>query len=319
MEQFAPLQQARSATRFFIFLSLFLLFYSFGGLIGQIIIKAVCDCEIPDAAVFLQAVQEDPMLVQGIRVSVIFSQFLGFALPAFFFARLVNVDVLGELQLINRTSNKSYLIAAIIIIAALPMVNLMQWLNMQVDFPALMGETGIKIKEMEDLNTGISKLLLPQPGDVKTLLLVLIVLAITPAICEELVFRGVFQQLFTRAFRNKHLGVWVAAFVFSAMHFQFYGFLPRLVLGAVLGYLFAYSRTLWVPMVAHAINNTLSVLAPYFELDKGETLNTDTLGTSASDWIYVAISLLITVGLLIVFKKINKDIPDEPKALEPTT
>lgn len=319
MEQFAPLQPARSATRFFVFLSLFLLFYSFGSLIGQLVIQKVCGCEIPDPDTFLQAVKDDPLLIHGIRISVIFSQFIGFALPAIFFARLVNVDVLGELQLINKTTYKSYLIAALLIIAALPMVNLMQWLNMQVDFPALMGETGTKIKELEDLNTGISKLLLPEPGDVKTLLLVIIVLAITPAICEELVFRGVFQTIFTRAFKNKHLGVWVAAIVFSAMHLQFYGFLPRLVLGAVLGYLFAYSRTLWVPMVAHAVNNTLSVLGPYFELDKSETLNTDTLGTTASDWIYVAISLLITVGLLIVFKKINKDIPDEPEALEPTT
>ncbi|UPT66064.1 MAG: CPBP family intramembrane metalloprotease [Sphingobacteriales bacterium JAD_PAG50586_3] len=226
---------------------------------------------------------------------------------------MVNVDVSEELELANKTSYKSYLIAGLLIVAALPLINLMLWLNMQVDFPALLGEFGTAIKEMEDMNTGLGKMLLPEPGDVKTLLLVIVVLGITPAICEELVFRGVFQRILTASFKNGHAGVWAAAFIFSAIHFQFYGFLPRLVLGAVLGYLFMYSRTLWVPMLGHAVNNTLSVLASYFQLNESETLNTDTLGTSASDWLIIVVSIVITVGLFIVFKKINKDIPQEPE------
>jgi hypothetical protein len=67
-----------------------------------------------------------------------------------------------------------------------------------------------------------------------------------------------------------------------------------------------YSRTLWVPILAHAVNNSLGVLFAYFNLDEGETINTDTLGTTAADWIWLTASIIITVGLFIIFKKFNK-------------
>lgn len=84
-------------------------------------------------------------------------------------------------------------------------------------------------------------------------------IALIPAICEELAFRGVLQPLLIGATRNIHAGVWLAAFVFSFFHFQFYGFLPRLILGAMLGYIFVWSGGLWVSIVAHLVNNTLAI------------------------------------------------------------
>ncbi|UPT66063.1 MAG: hypothetical protein M0D57_16440 [Sphingobacteriales bacterium JAD_PAG50586_3] len=84
MEQFAPLQNARPVTRFFLFMSLFLLCSSFGAIIGQMIIKSICGCEMPDTSAFISTAQENPAFLSGIRISVIFSQFIGFALPAFF-------------------------------------------------------------------------------------------------------------------------------------------------------------------------------------------------------------------------------------------
>ncbi len=308
MEQFAPLQSAKSTTRFFIFLSLLLLTTSFGGIIGNLLIKAVCSCEIPeDPTEFLKLATENPLMVAGINLSIIASQLLGFAMPALFFARLVNVDVADELGLENKTNLKSYVVAAVLIAAAIPIINFTHWLNMQIDFAAMWGEVGVQIKKFEEMNGQLTKLILPSDGNVGNLLYVIFLIGIIPGVCEELVFRGVFQKIFTKAFANKHVGVWAAAFVFSFAHFQFYGFLPRFILGAVLGYLYMYSRTLWVPILAHTVNNSLGVLFAYFNLDEGETINTDTLGTTAADWIWLTASVIITLGLFIVFKKSNKD------------
>jgi membrane protease YdiL (CAAX protease family) len=317
MEQFAPLQSAKATTRFFIFLSLLLLSASFGGIIGNLLIKAVCACEIPeDPTEFLKLATEKPLMVAGIKLSVIASQLLGFAMPALFFARLVNVDVAEELRLENKTNFKSYAVAAVLIAAAIPIINFTHWLNMQIDFAAMWGEVGMQIKKFEEMNNELTKLILPSDGNIGNLLYVIFLIGLIPGICEELVFRGVFQKIFTKAFTNKHAGVWAAAFVFSFAHFQFYGFLPRFILGAVLGYLYMYSRTLWVPILAHAVNNSLGVLFAYFNLDEGETINTDTLGTSATDWIWLTASIIITVGLFIVFKKFNKG-NNEQSAEEP--
>jgi membrane protease YdiL (CAAX protease family) len=91
----------------------------------------------------------------------------------------------------------------------------------------------------------------------------LILVAVLPAIGEELIFRGVFQKIFYRIFKSGHLAIFVTAFIFSAMHFQFLGFLPRFILGLLFGYLFFWSGTLWLPVISHFVNNAVSVLAAY--------------------------------------------------------
>ena len=83
-------------------------------------------------------------------------------------------------------------------------------------------------------------------------------ITILPAICEEFVFRGVLQPLLSKQLRNVHLGIWISAAIFSAIHFQFYGFLPRLLLGVILGYLVFWSGSLWTAVIAHFANNSIA-------------------------------------------------------------
>ncbi len=94
-------------------------------------------------------------------------------------------------------------------------------------------------------------------------LLSLIVISIMPGITEELLFRGVIQNEAYRWFKSPHLAIWVTAFIFSAIHFQFLGFLPRLLLGAILGYAYYFSKNLWVPILIHAFNNGLPIVSLY--------------------------------------------------------
>jgi uncharacterized protein len=97
------------------------------------------------------------------------------------------------------------------------------------------------------------------------MLLNLVMIAVLPAIAEELIFRGVFQKIFYKLFRSGHLAIWFSALIFSTIHFQFFGFIPRLILGLVFGYLFYWSGTLWLPVISHFVNNAVPVVLSYIQ------------------------------------------------------
>ena len=99
-----------------------------------------------------------------------------------------------------------------------------------------------------------------------------IIIAIMTGIGEELMFRGVIQKILIGWTKNIHLGILYTAIIFSAIHFQFYGFVPRMILGMVLGYLYIWSKSLWAPVIAHAINNALTVTFTPNTFNKGNEL-----------------------------------------------
>ncbi len=131
--------------------------------------------------------------------------------------------------------------------------------------------------------------------------LALVVIAILPAIGEELVFRGIIQREFFRGTNNIHVAIWVSAAIFSAIHIQFYGFVPRMLLGALFGYLYYWSGNLWMPILAHFINNGFTVIAMY--LYQRGSVTMDIEKAEAAPWSAVLTSAVITVALLYLFKK----------------
>jgi hypothetical protein len=131
--------------------------------------------------------------------------------------------------------------------------------------------------------------------------LALVVIAVLPAIGEELVFRGIIQREFYRGTNNIHVAIWVSAAIFSAIHIQFYGFVPRMLLGALFGYLYYWSGNLWMPILAHFINNGFTVVAMY--LYQRGTVEMDIEDAKAAPWSAVLTSAVITVALLYLFKK----------------
>ena len=123
---------------------------------------------------------------------------------------------------------------------------------------------------------------------------VLVSVAFLPALCEEWLFRGTLQPILVRATGNIHVGIWVSAALFSAIHMQFFGFVPRMLLGAGFGYLVVYSGSLWPAVVGHFVNNAGVVVAAGWMgmewLEEG--LEPQPLSTwEASDWAYAVIAL----------------------------
>lgn len=137
------------------------------------------------------------------------------------------------------------------------------------------------------------------------LLLAIFVIAVLPGIGEELVFRGLLQKEFIKASGNVHVSIWVAAILFSTMHMQFFGFVPRMFLGALFGYLYYWSGSLSLAMLAHFINNTVSVLALYF-YQQG-AFEYDLENTESLPWQMIAISAGLTIAALAAFYKHYSD------------
>jgi len=128
----------------------------------------------------------------------------------------------------------------------------------------------------------------------------LVVIALIPGIGEELLFRGLLQNILKRIVKNDHVAIWIAAILFSAIHFQFYGFIPRMLLGALFGYLYVWSGNLLIPITAHFINNSVSLIALYI-YQKGLT-DIDVESTDAFPTIYILIFSVLFVVTLIYFK-----------------
>ena len=128
-----------------------------------------------------------------------------------------------------------------------------------------------------------------------------LMIAVIPAVGEELLFRGVLQRLFSEWFKNIHYGIILSAILFSAMHMQFYGFFPRMLMGVLFGYLFYWSSNIWIPILAHFTNNMLAVIVSFFISNGSINKSAETFGSSSDTLIYVLFSILGVFVLLLLF------------------
>ena len=198
-----------------------------------------------------------------------------------------------------------YLLATGIIIFAIPFINYTGALNAKMSLPESFAGFEEKIRAMEESAGKMTEAFL-NVKSIGGLFINLIIVALLPAIGEEFLFRGVLLRLFKEWTKNKHAAILISAFLFSAVHFQFYGFLPRFLLGALFGYLFVWSRNIWVPVTVHFINNGLAVILYYFMHDTELYEKADTLGTDSLTMPSVFFSVLIGGIFLYFFYKLTK-------------
>jgi hypothetical protein len=125
-------------------------------------------------------------------------------------------------------------------------------------------------------------------------------IAILPALGEELLFRGLIQHLISRWFRNSHVAIFGTAFLFSFIHFQFFGFVPRFLLGLYFGYLLFWSGSLWLPIVAHLINNGLAVFYYHYAGNSEAFTTIDNIGISDSSHYMLYVSIFLTTVILAI-------------------
>jgi len=221
-----------------------------------------------------------------------------FIIPPFIIAYFFHNKVTEYLYLNKSASAYKLILATITIIVALPMINLMADINSHLQLPEFLSGLETWMRNSEDQAEFITKKFLVMDTSFD-LLINLILIAVIPALGEELLFRGVIQRIFTNMTRNVHWGIIITAFLFAALHMQFFGLLPRMAMGILFGYLLIWTKSLWVPILAHLINNGLAVTTTYF-INKGKLpKEIESVGSEGNFWLSGLISLFFVALLLI--------------------
>jgi len=147
------------------------------------------------------------------------------------------------------------------------------------------------------------------------LLVNLILVGLLPGFGEELFFRGVMQPLFYRLGKNHHLAIWSTAIIFSAMHMQFLGFIPRLLLGVALGYIRYWTGSLWASVFAHSLNNCLAVYLHFLIQKNLIDSHTENLGAGSNEVVWVLISAFFSILSLSLIQAWSRKQDENDQAL----
>jgi membrane protease YdiL (CAAX protease family) len=230
------------------------------------------------------------MLYQGLSLA-------GVGAGALVLPRLLGQSVAGYFA--PRRLGAAWWLAAagLVIICSVPFLSALVSWNASAHFSGALAGFGQWARDKEDQAAGLTKFLTDfnSPG---RLLVGLVVIALVPAVAEELVFRGGVQRCLVQWFGSRHVGVWLAAAIFSAIHVQFFGFVPRFVLGLVLGYLYEWSGNILVPMAAHFTQNAFQLILLYLAQGKHLPSAFDPDSTQPLPWPTVLASAALTAGLL---------------------
>lgn len=229
---------------------------------------------------------------------------LGFFVGGWIFIRFVDRKTLRLDKQLDPQMFENLWIVIPLLIGFVLFNSLLVYLNMNFDFPEALSGLEASFRAKEDQLMELTKYLTDFDSTGEFLLGVLVI-GVLAGIGEEYLFRGIVQPKMHQYTRNAHWGVWITAFIFSAIHFQFYGFLPRLMLGALFGYLYLYSGSLLYPMVAHILNNTLTVTLVYF--NKLGLMEFDMEEADQLYWQYVVAGLVIFLFCWNWFIKSNKN------------
>lgn len=246
---------------------------------------------------------------QAVRLIMLISALIAFLAPALLTASVLNRKPMKLLGFTGSVSARQVVAVLGIAVSALFVSGFLGWLNEVIPIPE---HLRIRFEALEqEYNRQVVAIL--GLSNFTDYLVGLLVMAVLPAVCEEALFRGGLQNFLSRATARPWLAIIVVSLIFSVAHFSFFGFLPRFVLGIMLGALFHFSGRLWLPVLAHFLNNALAVTILYVYKLQEKELEEAVSGT-ASGWQGVfAVPLLI--ALLYVFYRISRPPAEQPKAV----
>lgn len=239
----------------------------------------------------------------SIRMTLSIQQVSIFLAPSILFAYLFHNNPKDYLRVEGAQNINTISLVVMLIIVIQPFIYLLGYLNQQLILPESMSALTKLMQEGERVAEESLSLFLSDKS-VTGIILNFLTIAVIAAFVEEIFFRGCLQQIIQKIVSNKHAAVWITAIIFSAIHFQFYGFVPRLLLGAVLGYLFLWSGSLWIPVLAHTVHNAINVtlLQIYYgtpEYDKMENMD-------INNHIWLAVVSFVLMSVLLFFIRKNK-------------
>ncbi len=248
---------------------------------------------------------DDPKTIDMLKYFQVWQSIGLFIAPSFLIAWLLHGQIIRYLKLNQRVEGAVVMMVILLVILVNPLINFAGSFNAKMHFPEWLGSVEEWMREAEDAAARLTEAFL-STRSVGGLLFNLLMIAVLPAVGEELLFRGVIQETLTRWTRNAHWGIWLSAALFSALHMQFYGFIPRMLLAGMFGYLLHWSGSLWLPILAHFVNNAAAVMAIWLSEKNIIDPAWGEIGAARGEWHYALVSLLLSVLLLFsVWKSIT--------------
>jgi len=230
--------------------------------------------------------------LKNLQIMQVLNQVIGFMMPAVVYVTLVHEKPFNYLGF-NKMPNWS-LLGIVAMFTIIPFLSMVSDWNDGIVFPESMSAIEEQLRNTQQRSEEIIKTFISQG----TLFSSLLIIAALAAVSEELLFRSVIQKAFIKLFRNAHVAIIVTAFVFSAIHMDFFGFFPRFVLGIMLGYMFWMSGSIIPSMLMHFANNATIVVLYY--LNTRDFINIDVEHFGSTDNILlIIISLVTTVAIFI--------------------
>ncbi len=270
-------------------------FFVIGNIIGSGIMLAMAKANGIDLASIISSVNENSPIGDRnfMRVTLLLNHIFSFILPAlatvvFVYKRLW----VNYLRLDKKPMLESILLGIVWFVVSVPFIQLAYQLNQKLPLP----------QWMLNLENGTSNLLegIIAQNNFYEIVINILLIGVIPAIGEEMMFRGIIQQQIGRLLKNEHVVVWVSAAIFSAIHMQFQGFFARMLLGSLLGYMFIWTKNLWVPMVLHLLNNGIQVVSIYVLGIKPSEMDKMTDADKMPWWLgLISLGLAIRLGIYI--------------------
>ena len=227
-----------------------------------------------------------------------------FTIQPMVFALLSGHGILGYLNGKKIPDVQHFLMALGLIIIILPIIGKLAEWNLAMRLPHWLSGIELWMKESEEA-AKIATEAIVKTSTISGLSANLLIMAILPAIGEEFLFRGFLMRYFSSFVKNIHLNIIIVSIIFSALHLQFYGFLPRMALGILLGYLFYWSGSIWLPIVVHFANNAMTVIVYYLAEVGKINIDAEDFGNINNN--YLLIINIIILGLGFYWFEKHKD------------
>lgn len=239
----------------------------------------------------------------NIKVIQITNHLFTFLLPSVLFVIFVHKNKAFQFLRLNKfPKSQQVLMGSALIFMGFFVAQALLKLNQMIPLPS----SATNLEEKASTLTNVF-LVMDTPSE---MMMTFLAIAIIPAIGEELMFRGIFQRYLYRI-NNDHLAIFITGFLFSAFHFQFEGFLPRFFLGVILGYLYYWSGSLWLPILAHLLNNGIQVIGVYYYKQQGGEI--DAAQAQDLPWMAIGLATVFTVAIIYWFIRNHKTTKNSPE------
>lgn len=240
--------------------------------------------------------------ILSMKLGQILSVIVLFILPSVIYVIFFTPEKWKFLQLKKPNNSFFYVICLIFFLGILPLIQQMGIWNQNLHLPEAFSSLEQTIRQAES-NTEQLMIMFLRMDNVYDLLINLLVIALMAALSEELFFRGVLQNHLHRWTKSAWAAVLISSILFSALHAQFLGFFPRMVLGIFLGFFYIWSNSLWVPIIGHFINNASQVLWIYFYMPQVDLNQFQTMQNEHAPWYFVMGSLILSASLFYFLNK----------------